>query len=215
MRNRLLGTWKAKWGTVFTYAADGRTSNNAGHSGTWTWDGGQNYTVVYSPGGTGNVWKLALAADGTSYIITNETGPAEDNRVSKIDAAAAAAPAPPAAPAAPVAAAPRRLNSPPSGYQDTPNHGVFANGTGCTNSVQHLGVYNDWSVPVYFDLAIQNRPTAGQANYNLAVKVGRVHLQSGETSTFSATFAACSDYVNWWINNIRFTPDDSGPVAIP
>jgi WD40 repeat protein len=82
-RNRIVGTWKAKWGTEFTFTADGKASNTAGHSGTWTYDGGQNYTETYTPGGAGNVWKLAMAPDGKSYIITNETGAPEDNRVLK------------------------------------------------------------------------------------------------------------------------------------
>jgi hypothetical protein len=75
-------------------------------------------------------------------------------------------------------------------------------------------VYNDYAVPIWFDFAVQEND-GEPANYSRATLMGRKRVGSGDTLTFSASVPKCKSKFYTWVGRVRFTDDDSGPVAIP
>ena len=111
---------------------------------------------------------------------------------------------------------PGRLNNRPLDFNSQPGvPGLYTKGNGCTSRTQRFQVYNDYSLPAYFDLAIQEHDSGQRSNYALAVHLGREHVASGETVTFTANVPACNSQFYSWLEYPRFTQDDTGPVAFP
>lgn len=125
---------------------------------------------------------------------------------------------PPATPrfAATTAKVPARMgNAPPEWNSQFNAAGLYTKGGNCTSGTQSMRVYNDYSVPAYFSLAIQEHTAGERANYAAAVHLGRERVGSGATVTYSARVRTCKGYFYSWVQNVRFSPGDTGPVAIP
>ena len=114
-----------------------------------------------------------------------------------------------------MAVLPQRLNNVPPGgslaIRSLP--GLFDAGRGCNSGVQHVLFYNDYTAPMYFDVALQPVDSDQEVNRALATSVGRAHLLSGESTILSVE--SCRSRFATWVSNVRFSSDDTGPYAVP
>jgi hypothetical protein len=111
---------------------------------------------------------------------------------------------------------PPRLYHVPPGFGGDGRSPIFSKGAGCTSSYQRTEMYNDSTTPAYFDLYIQEHDSGEQANFMSATPARqRSRLGSGETALLGANVPVCKSSFFSWFRNMRFTPDDTGPVALP
>jgi serine/threonine protein kinase len=111
---------------------------------------------------------------------------------------------------------PTRLNNsiPAGGLQYETTSGIVTTYRGCAVGIQNVQIYNDYTTPVHFDLAIQAIDSDAVTYLPSATSLGRKHLASGETATYSANVGTCKARVASWVQNTRFTADDTGPIAV-
>lgn len=130
-------------------------------------------------------------------------------------------PAPKIASVAPVAAAasagtsrPKRLNAVPAGFAATANAGMFGRLLGCDSGTARIELYNDYASSVYFDAELDDQDSKVDPKEALG-RVDRSHVRPGETRAYRVRVPVCAATMAPAVTDVRFTPDDSGPVATP
>ncbi|MBV8367328.1 MAG: protein kinase [Candidatus Eremiobacteraeota bacterium] len=99
-------------------------------------------------------------------------------------------------------------NSLPAGFASFPSApGIFDRGVGCVSGTQRVVFYNDYTVAVHFDAALQHIDSESEISFAAATKLGRLHLLPGQSVTVSGDVPICKSQLRTWAYNVRFGED--------